>query len=285
MHHGAENSPDSEKFDKGHIAPEPGMQTQGSADGDKQQDKVDVEYSMMQPVYSLEYTESIKPKHIPADKWRQKLANFGVYVMRHVFDGMTSYSNLEAMSAKKWLRRIIFLETIAGVPGMVGGMLRHMKSLRSMRRDNGWIHTLLEEAENERMHLLTFLKLREPGFLFRGMVLLSQGIFFNAYFVAYIVSPKLCHSFVGYLEEEAVKTYTHCINDLDKGRLPEWETTQVPDIAKEYWKLGEKATMRDLLLSVRADEACHSHVNHTFSELSEDEKNPFAIGTHVVPTA
>ena len=68
MHHGAENSPDSEKFDKGHIAPEPGMQTQGGADGDKQQDKVDVEYSMMQPVYSLEYTESIKPKHIPAEK-------------------------------------------------------------------------------------------------------------------------------------------------------------------------------------------------------------------------
>ena len=29
--------------------------------------------------------------------------------------------------------------------------LRHMRSLRSMRRDNGWIHTLLEEAENERM--------------------------------------------------------------------------------------------------------------------------------------
>ena len=68
VHHGAENSPDSDKFDKGHIAPEPGMQTQGGADGDKQQDKVDVEYSMMQPVYSLEYTESIKPKHIPAEK-------------------------------------------------------------------------------------------------------------------------------------------------------------------------------------------------------------------------
>ena len=63
---------------------------------------------------------------------------------------------------------------IAGVPGMVGGMLRHMRSLRSMRRDNGWIHTLLEEAENERMHLLTFLQLRQPGLLFRGMVLLSQ---------------------------------------------------------------------------------------------------------------
>ena len=61
-----------------------------------------------------------------------------------------------------------------GVPGMVGGMLRHMKSLRSMRRDNGWIHTLLEEAENERMHLLTFLELRQPGRVFRGMVLIGQ---------------------------------------------------------------------------------------------------------------
>ena len=57
---------------------------------------------------------------------------------------------------------------------MVGGMLRHMSSLRSMRRDNGWIHTLLEEAENERMHLLTFLELRQPGRVFRALVLISQ---------------------------------------------------------------------------------------------------------------
>lgn len=259
------------------------MQTM-AADGEQQQNEVDVEFSLMQPVYSHEYTESVKPKHIVPEKFRQKLANFAVYVARHFFDGITSY-NLESMNERKWLRRILFLETVAGVPGMVGGMLRHMKSLRSMRRDNGWIHTLLEEAENERMHLLTFLQLRQPGFIFRGLVLLSQGIFFNAYFVAYVVSPKLCHSFVGYLEEEAVKTYTHCISDLDKGRLPEWSTKKVPDIARDYWKLGDKATMRDLLLSVRADEACHSHVNHTFAELNEDEKNPFAVGTHVVPTA
>ena len=60
---------------------------------------------------------------------------------------------------------------------------------------------------------------------------------------------------------------------------------QVPEIARDYWKLDENATMRDLLLSVRADEACHSHVNHTFSQMSLDEKNPFVTGTHVVPTA
>ena len=45
--------------------------------------------------------------------------------------------------------------------------------------------------------------------------------------MAYVLSPKLCHAFIGYLEEEAVKTYTHVIADLDKGRLPEWETKKV----------------------------------------------------------
>ena len=34
---------------------------------------------------------------------------------------------------------------------VVISQLRHMRSLRVMERDHGWIHTLLEEAENERM--------------------------------------------------------------------------------------------------------------------------------------
>lgn len=53
-------------------------------------------------------------------------------------------------------------------------MLRHLRSLRRMDRDHGWIHTLLEEAENERMHLLTFLQLRKPGIIFRLSVLVTQ---------------------------------------------------------------------------------------------------------------
>lgn len=38
------------------------------------------------------------------------------------------------------------LETIAGVPGMIGAMSRHFHSLRKLTRDNGWIHTLLGES-------------------------------------------------------------------------------------------------------------------------------------------
>ena len=44
-----------------------------------------------------------------------------------------------------------------------------------LRRSNGWIHTLLEEAENERMHLLTFLTLKEKNnLIFRTMVIGGQ---------------------------------------------------------------------------------------------------------------
>ncbi len=112
------------------------------------------------------------------------------------------------MTEKKWLNRCLFLETIAGVPGMVGGMTRHLKSLRSLKSDHGMIHHLLDEAENERTHLFIFLEMKRPSRLFKTMVAISQGIFWNFFFLAYIASPQFCHRFVGYLEEEAFHTYT-----------------------------------------------------------------------------
>lgn len=238
-------------------------------------------YFLMNPVYTKEYVESVKPKHIPPMTFRDRAAFATVQVMRFFFDKLTGYG--PNMDEKKWLRRVLFLETVAGVPGMVGGMLRHLRSLRTMQRDHGWIHTLLEEAENERMHLLTFLQLRQPGPLFRATVLFTQGVFFNLFFTAYLFSPSFCHRFVGYLEEEAVKTYTHCLHDIDTGKLPSWQNKKVPEIAIKYWLLKPEATLRDLILAIRADEQCHSHVNHTFSSMPSDQTNPFDKNSHTVP--
>ncbi|RQM07321.1 hypothetical protein DH86_00001015, partial [Scytalidium sp. 3C] len=183
------------------------------------------------------------------------------------------------MSERKWLVRFIFLESVAGVPGMVGGMLRHLHSLRRLKRDNGWIETLLEEAYNERMHLLTFLKMAQPGWFMRLMCLGAQGVFFNSMFLSYLVSPRTCHRFVGYLEEEAVLTYTLAIQDIEAGKLPKWSDPDfhVPDLAVNYWNMPEgKRTMRDLLLYIRADEAKHREVNHTLGNLSQNlDPNPY----------
>jgi ubiquinol oxidase len=139
------------------------------------------------------------------------------------------------------------------------------------------IETLLEDAHNERMHLLTFLKLAKPGKFMKLTVLLAQGVFSNAFFVAYLVAPKVAHRFVGYLEEEAVKTYTIAIKDIDDGRLPQWEKLEAPDIAVRYWKMPEgHRFMRDLLLYIRADEAKHGEIHHTFGNLDQKEDpNPF----------
>ena len=79
------------------------------------------------------------------------------------------------------------------MPGFAAGMIRHLHSLRTLERDHGWIHTLVEEAENERMHLLTFLQLRNPGPLVRAAVIVTQTAFTAAFCMAYLLSPAFCH--------------------------------------------------------------------------------------------
>lgn len=160
--------------------------------------------------------------------------------------------------------RAMMLETVAAVPGMVGGMLLHLKSLRSFEHSGGWIKALLEEAENERMHLMTFMEVSKPRWYERALVLAVQGVFCNAYFVAYVLSPKLPHRVVGYLEEEAIHSYTEFLKELDKGNI---ENVPAPAIAIDYWRLPPDSTLRDVVMVVRADEAHHRDVNHFASDV------------------
>ena len=90
---------------------------------------------------------------------RDKFALWSVRFLRTFFD-LGSRFNKDKMNEDQWLNRCIFLETVACVPGMVGGMTRHLRSLRSMRHDHGMIHHLLNEAENERTHLFIFMTLK-----------------------------------------------------------------------------------------------------------------------------
>lgn len=225
------------------------------------------------PIWTKEELVS-EATHKPIANWDDRIAYFGVRLLRTGFDIFSGYS-FGPINENKLLRRIIFLETVAGIPGMVAGSIRHLRSLRLIKRDHGWIHTLLEEAENERMHLLSFQQLTKPSLPFRMAVGVSQGIFWNVFFLCYLVRPKLCHSFVGYLEEEAVHTYTTAIEAYDTGLLPSWESKEAPDVAKRYWRMEEHANMRDLLCVVRADEAHHRDVNHTFADMKMDDVNPF----------
>ena len=143
---------------------------------------------------------------------------------------------------------------------------------------SGWIHTLLEEAENERMHLLTAIELKQPGPVMRFFVFMAQGVWFNFFFLSYLISPRFCHRMVGYLEEEAVKTYTEVVKLIDGRFIEDWVTERPPEIAMKYWKMKEDATMRDLILQIRADEASHREVNHCLADLDPETLNPYRPG-------
>jgi ubiquinol oxidase len=165
--------------------------------------------------------------------------------------------------AHRYGHRAVVLETIAAVPGMVGGALQHLRALRRMESDGGWIHTLLEEAENERMHLMTIIHIAKPSRLERLLVLVAQGVFYNLFFLLYLISSKTAHRVVGYFEEEAVYSYTEYLKAIDDGTIA---NVAAPQIAIDYWKLAPDARLRDVIMAIRADEAHHRDVNHGFAD-------------------
>ena len=171
--------------------------------------------------------------------------------------------------AKRYGHRAVVLETVAAVPGMVGGLWQHLTALRKMRDDEGWIRTLLDEAENERMHLMTFIEIAQPNAFERFLIAAVQLIFYNLYFFLYLFAPRTAHRVVGYFEEEAVISYTSYLAEVDAGRH---ENVPAPQLAIDYWQLPANARLRDVIIAVRADEAEHRDVNHGFVDALDARK-------------
>lgn len=191
--------------------------------------------------------------YVPKD-FRDQLAYAFVKFLRFFAD---------AFFARRYGHRAVVLETVAAVPGMVGGALQHLRSLRRMESDNGWIHTLLEEAENERIHLMTFIHIAQPSQLERLLILLAQGAFYNVFFLLYLISPKTAHRVVGYLEEEAVYSYTEYLDGVSNGT---YANVSAPQVAIDYWNLAPDAQLGDVIIAVLADEARHRDINHEFAD-------------------
>lgn len=166
--------------------------------------------------------------------------------------------------AKRYGNRAIVLETIAAVPGMVGATLTHLRALRLMQDDRGWIRTLMDEAENERMHLMTFIEIAKPSWFERMVILTVQWVFYIGFFFLYLISGKTAHRLVGYFEEEAVLSYTLYLAEIDAGRH---ENPPAPEVALRYWNLPAGTTLRDVILIIRADEAHHRDTNHFMANI------------------
>ena len=171
--------------------------------------------------------------------------------------------------AKRYGHRAVVLETVAGVPGMVAGMWNHLRSLRKMRPDDrGWIRTLLEEAENERMHLMIFIEIAKPNWFERWMIITAQFLFWHFYMFLYIFFPKVAHRMVGYFEEQAVISYTSYLKAIELGKI---KNINAPNIAINYYGLNKDAKLSDVITAVREDERGHSQANHEMADTLEAE--------------
>ena len=134
-----------------------------------------------------------------------------------------------------------------------------------------WIKTLLDEAENERMHLMTFIHIAKPTALERFIIMVAQFIFIITYAIIYLVSQRTAHRIVGYFEEEAVISYTEYLNELNAGTIPD---QPAPLIAINYWNLPLNATLKDVVKVIRDDEAGHRDVNHSFADIINGKIKP-----------
>jgi ubiquinol oxidase len=105
---------------------------------------------------------------------------------------------------------------------------------------------------SERAHLMTFLHIAKPTWIERMLILVAQGVVWNLFFFFYLFWPRVAHRFVGYLEEEAVVSYTQYLEDIDRGAS---ENVPAPQFAIDYWKLPADARLREVVIAVRLDEA------------------------------
>jgi ubiquinol oxidase len=188
--------------------------------------------------------------------------------MYTTFNTITGYTE-ENTSVRAMRIRLIVLESIAGIPGFVAASRRHWRSMFRLGPDHGWIATQLEEAENERMHLVVCLEMFKASLFMRTLVVVGQTIMTPFFLFTHIIKPGAMHRFAAYLEEtgrllvlivsflkdggvhvgghrccSACKSYSGAIAQVERPGTPlhtGWAHLEAPDVAKAYWKLPKDA--------------------------------------------
>jgi ubiquinol oxidase len=210
----------------------------------------------------MEDLQEVTPAiHIHQEQYRHAPKSFSDRVAKCIVHFSASCADF--LFQNRYGHRAVVLETIAAVPGMVGGLLQHLRSLRHIRDDRGWIRALLDEAENERMHLLIYSEIAKPTLFERLGIMLIQFFFYHLYFVLYLISPATAHRVVGYFEEEAIHSYEHYLQLVKNGVHID---TPASTLAKNYWGLQEDSTLSSVIEATIRDEMVHRDVNHKFSD-------------------
>jgi ubiquinol oxidase len=182
---------------------------------------------------------------------------------RFAFGVVRAMSALASLFGSRYGDRVIVVETIAAVPPMVMATLLHLRCLRRLADDRGWVRTFMDESENQRAHLMAFVALARPNTLERWAIVLGQGVFYNLYFLLGLVSARTAHRIAAYMAERSVSGYTDLLARLATGD----ETgVEAPASAIAYWNLSPNARISEMVTAIRGDEAIYRDIHHAFAD-------------------
>lgn len=169
----------------------------------------------------------------------------------------------DILFGRRYGDRVITMETVAAMPAMVAATQLHLKCLRRMIDDRGWVRTFMDEAERQRMHLMSFAALSRPRGWERFLIVFSQVIFYNGYFLLYLISPRTAHRLAGYASEQAVTGYSRYLERIEADGQASQPASEA---AIAYWNLTPDACVRDMVIAIREDEAIHRDIQHSFAD-------------------
>jgi ubiquinol oxidase len=188
-----------------------------------------------------------------------------------------------ALFGRRYGGSVIVVETIAAVPPMVAATLLHLKCLRRMIDDRGWVRTFMDEAETQRAHLMAFVSIRRPSPGERLLIAIAQGVFYNGYFLLYLISARTAHRMAGYLAEASVRGYSDYLDGIRSG---EQDNGAAPDSAVAYWNLPMDAHLAEMVYAMREDEAIHRDIHHAFADaLAKGDVLPAVSGAAAGPVS
>jgi ubiquinol oxidase len=191
--------------------------------------------------------------HVPTT-FSDRVADLSVRAMLSVAD---------TLFGRRYGDRVIVLETIAAVPAMVAATFLHLRCLRRMIDDRGWVRAFMDEADNQRFHLMAFVAIVQPSPSERLLIAIAQSLFYNANFLLYLVSARTAHRLAGYLAERSIAGYSELLTRIEAGEQTDWPA---PLAARDYWNLPSGATLSDMIKAMREDEAIHRDIHHAFAD-------------------
>ncbi|GAB4813274.1 hypothetical protein N2152v2_000320 [Parachlorella kessleri] len=265
---GVTDSPEVRRFNQGYIAPHPSIR----------KDAVDVDsFLQNHQVYTKDYLVSVTPSHHNPNKIYEALGWYWHVAVRTVVWLLTGIFAVGAdgPTESQLASRIQFFASAGQAVGAAGALANHLKSAVFARSDNGWVHTLLAEAECLRAHMGTIVMVETPSFVTRIIFLGVQAQVFVQYFLVYLLAPGVAHAYSAYRAEEQLFNYSQAIRLIERGNFRKWRNTHAPDLARAYYALPAGSTFQDVLLRLRADEACIHHMNMVFAQLWPGSRNPF----------